>query len=279
MFIAIAELGSLSAAAKQLQVTQPTISRRLAELERVMGDSLFERTVEGTSLTSFGEQLLEPARRMAEQAGEVERVASGASREPSGVVRITAAPGLAFHVLAPFAALARKKLPDIRLEVSSTTAYVDLARREADLAIRFDKPPQRDLLLLATMTHPVRAYASRAYAERLPRGYGLADVDWIGWPPAQARLPPNPQLAARIPNFTPIFTSNDFLVQLRAAEAGVGAVILERRKKPFMSSLVELDIDFGKFATTNYLVCARSALAIARVRAVAELLVEELTAK
>ena len=62
----------------------------------------------------------------------------------------------------------------------------------------------------------------------------------------------------------------------RAAEAGVGAVILERQKRSFTSSLVELDIDFGKLATTNYLVCARSALAIARVRAVADLLVSVL---
>lgn len=279
MFIAIAERGSLSAAAKQLQVTQPTISRRLAELERVMGEPLFQRTVEGTSLTSFGEQLMEPARRMAEHAGEVERVASGASRAPSGVVRITAPPGVAWEIVTPFAAFVRKKLPDIRIEVSANTNYVDLARGEADLAIRFDKPPVRELVLLATLRHRVGAFAAKSYVERLPRKYAFADVDWIGWPPALGHLAPNPQLAAMIPNWTPVFTSNDYLVQLRAAEAGIGAVILSREKSKHSlpSPLVPLNFDYGKIMTTSYLVCARSALAIPRVRAVADLLVEELS--
>lgn len=279
LFLAIAETGSLTAAARRLQVTQPTMSRRLAELEDSLGEPLFERDAAGTSLTSFGERLLVPARRMAEEAGEVERVAAGAGNEPRGIVRVSAAPGVAFDLLAPFAARVRAKLPDVRLEVSSTTAYVDLARREADLALRFDRPPQRDLVSLASVTHPVRAYATKAYAATLPKQATLADVDWIAWPPTLAHLPPNPQLAARIPGFAPVFTSNDYLVQLRAAEAGVGAVILDRghRKRDDSSRLVELDIDFGKLASTSHLVCARSSLTIARVKAVADLLVAELT--
>lgn len=279
LFLAIAETGSLTAAGRRLRVTQPTMSRRLAELEDSLGEPLFERAVGGTSLTSFGERLIVPARRMAEEAGEVERVASGAGNEPRGIVRLSAAPGVAFDLVAPFAARVRTKLPDVRLEVHSTTAYVDLARREADLALRFDRPPQRDLVNLATVTHPVRAYATKAYAATLPATPGFADVDWIGWPPALAHLPPNPQLAARIPDFAPIFTSNDFLVQLRAAEAGVGAIILDRgrRKQKHPSLLVELDIDFGRLTSTSYLVCARTSLNVARVKAVADLLVAELS--
>lgn len=274
MFLAIAETGSLSAAAKRLVVTQPTVSRRLAELEDTIGEPLFERSVEGTSLTSFGERMIAPARRMAEEAGELERLASGANSKPRGIVRITAAPGVAFDVLAPFAAHVAKKLPEVRLEVSSTIGYVDLARREADLALRFDRPPQRDLVALATLVHPVCALATRAYAAKLPRRYTLADVGWVGWPPALAHLPPNPQLAARIPGFTPVFTSDDFLVQLRAAESGVGAIILSPgRGRRVPTQLVELDLDFGKLTSTTYLVCPKSALSIPRVRAVAELLV------
>jgi DNA-binding transcriptional LysR family regulator len=75
-----------------------------------------------------------------------------------------------------------------------------------------------------------------------------------------------------------VFTSDDFLVQLRAAEAGVGAIILERRRaRPAAKApLVELDLDFGGLTATSYLVCAKSALAVARVRAVADLLLAEL---
>ena len=277
-FLAIAETGSLSAAAKRLLVTQPTVSRRIAALELAIGEPLFERSVEGTSLTAVGERLVEPARRMAEEVGEIERVAQGADARPRGVVRITAAPGMAFERLAPFAAHLRRVLPEIRLEIISTTAYVDLTRREADLALRFDRPPQRDLVSLAQLDERVGAFATRKYIASLPRGYGITDVDWIGWTPERAHLPPNPQLAARIPGFRPAFASDDFLVQLRAAEVGAGAIVLGhgRSKRSPPSLLVPLDLDVGKLTSTTYLVCAKSSLTIVRVRAVADLLVADL---
>src|SRR5262245_10922481 len=101
LFLAIAETGSLSAAARQLGVTQPTASRRLADVEALLGDVLFARSVDGAKLTAFGERLVEPARRMAEWAGEVERAAERGDTSPRGVVRITAPPGIAFDFLAP----------------------------------------------------------------------------------------------------------------------------------------------------------------------------------
>ncbi len=265
----------------EVKVREEDALRRIAALELVVGEPLFERSVEGTSLTAVGERLVEPARRMAEEVGEIERVAQGVDARPGGVVRITAAPGMAFERLAPFAAHLRRVLPEIRLEVLSTVAYVDLARREADLALRFDRPPQRDLVSLAQLEERIGAFASRKYVASLPRGYGLTDVDWIGWTPERAHLPPNPQLAARIPGFRPAFASDDFLVQLRAAETGAGAIVLGhgRSKRSLPSLLVPLALDLGKLTSTTYLVCARSSLAIARVRAVAELLVAELAAK
>lgn len=285
LFLAVVEAGSLSGAAKRLRVTQPTISRRLAELEAELGEPLFVRTVDGASLTSFGERMLEPSRRMAESARDVELVASGADTRPRGVVRVTAPPGVAFDVLAPFAALARRQLPDVRLEVVSTVSYLDLGRREADLGLRIqplDRPStQRELVTLASHEHGVAAYGTREYAATLPRPCRAADVGWIGWAPPLEHLPPNPQLAARIPGFAPVFASDDFLVQVRAAEAGVGAIILPqfRGRRPLPTPLVELKVDLGKLTSSLHLVCARSSLSIPRVRAVAELLVRELNGK
>jgi len=223
LFLAVAETGSLSAAAKRLRVTQPTVSRRLQELEETIGEPLFVRSVEGAALTSLGKRMVEPVRRMAEEAGELERIA-------------------------------------------------------ADLALRFDRPPQRDLVSLAQLVDPVVAFATRGYLATLPSRYTLTDVAWIGWPPALAHLPPNPQLAARIPGFQPVFASDDFLVQLGAAEAGAGAIVLGKTwgKRALPTALVPLALDFGKLASTTYLVCAKSSLAIARVRAVAELLAKDL---
>ena len=283
LFLAVVDAGSLSGAARVLRVTQPTVSRRLAALEAEVGEPLFARAVDGTSLTSFGERMLDPARRMADAAREVDLVASGADALPRGVVRLTAPPGVAFSVVAPFAVHLQKKLPEVRLEVLSTVSYLDLARREADLGIRIqplDRPStQRDLITVASVESGVAAYATREYAESLPRGYGMADVGWIGWAPPLEHLPPNPQLAALIPGFRPVFASDDFLVQLRAAESGVGAIVLSRyrSRRALPTPLVEMKIDFGKLTSSLHLVCARSSLTIPRVRAVADLLGHELT--
>jgi DNA-binding transcriptional LysR family regulator len=82
-----------------------------------------------------------------------------------------------------------------------------------------------------------------------------------------------------IPNFRPVFASDDFIVQLRAAEAGVGALFMQKARHRFNrdSNLVPLGLDLGPHAkNTMHVVCAKSALGVARVRAVAELLKEEL---
>jgi DNA-binding transcriptional LysR family regulator len=282
LVLAVAESGSLSAAARTLQVTQPTVSRRLAELEGSLGEPLFARSVEGVTPTSFGERMLAPARRMAECAGEVQRVAQGADATPGGVVRITAPPGIAFSFLAPLAARMRQVLPEVRLEVVSSVSYLDLVRREADLAIRvqaLDRPStQRDLVCLAVNEHLVAAYATRSLIAKLPRGFGIADVPWVGWAPPHEYLPPNPQLAARIPGFRPVFASDDFIVQLRAAEAGVGAIVLGRFRGRFSlpTPLVEVRLSFDKLTSSLHLVCARSSLSIPRVKAVADVIAREI---
>lgn len=279
LFLAVAETRSLSAAARSLRVAQPTVSRRLADLEARLGEPLFARSVDGASLTSFGEQLVAPAQHMAEWAAEVERTAERADAEPRGVVRVTAPPGVAYDVLAPFAAALKGDLPGIRLEVVSTVSYLDLARREADLALRAQLPTQRDLITLASLHFDSHPYASRGYAATLPKKATLADVAWIGWAPPLDHLSPNPELARLIPGFRPAFASDDFLVQLRAAEVGLGAIFLGRVRHRFSrdTPLLELDLGFPPVPSSLHLVSAKSALAIPRVKAVADLLAAELS--
>jgi DNA-binding transcriptional LysR family regulator len=277
LFLGIAEARSLSAAAKALRVTQPTMSRRLAALESELGEPLFLRSVEGVALTALGERLLPGARRMAETAGELERLASGADSTPNGIVRVTAPPGVAFDFVVPIAAQLRTNLPGVRMEVVATVSYVDLVRREADLALRVQPldraSSQRDLVCLAELHQPIAAYATSKLAASLPKNYGIADIPWIGWAPPLDQVPPNPQLAARIPGFSPAFSSTDYLVQLRAVEAGLGAMILSRveseRRTP---RLVEIAQPFGGFMGSLHLVAAKSSLAIPRVKAVADVL-------
>lgn len=279
LFLAIAEAGSLSGAARRLRIGQPTASRRLAALEDALGYPVFQRSVEGAALTGAGEKLIEPARRMAEWAAELERAAERGDAAPRGVVRLTAPPGLAYDFVAPFARALRSTLPEVDLQVLSSIRYVDLARREADLALRLQPPGQRDLTTLASIETPNAVCASPEYEASLPRGYGLTDVDWIAWAPPLDHLVPNPQLEALVPDFRPAFASDDFLVQWRAAEAGLGAMVLSPMSHRLAPErrLVALDLELGLHANSElHLVCARSALDIPRVRAVAEALMDEL---
>ncbi|MCA9631932.1 MAG: LysR family transcriptional regulator [Myxococcales bacterium] len=280
-FLAIAESGSISSAARLLRLGQPTVSRHLADLERLLGYPLFDRSAQGVRLTDRGSELLEPARRMAEWAGVLALQAESRELEPAGVVRITAPPGVAYGFLAPFAADLARRWPELQLHVLSSVHYADLVRREADLALRWRPPTQRDLLSFATLTHHTAAMATPEYAAKLPEGYGLADVGWVGWAPPFDRVVPNSILAELIPNFRPVFASDDYLVQLRAAQAGVGGIFLGRVEHRYLRQdmFVELELDLGEYATnTLHLVAAKSALDVPRIRRVAERLAEELAA-
>ena len=108
LFLAAAETGSMSGAARRLRIGQPTVSRRLADLEHRLGAALFRRSVEGVILTDAGERLLDPARRMADWAGEVGRAAERSDEGPSGRVRVSAPPYLAVDLLAPLAGWSRR---------------------------------------------------------------------------------------------------------------------------------------------------------------------------
>lgn len=275
LFLAVAETKSVSAAAKRLRVTQPTASRRLSQLEASLGERLFVRSAVGVAVTPFAERMLEPAQRMADCAGEIDRAVDRGNAVPAGVVRITAPPGVAYDLLAPFAAALRTELPDVRLEIVSSVRYVDLVRREADLALR-QTPGTKELVTLGTVTSGVGVFAAPSYARTLPPAPTFRDIAWIGWAPPLDHMAPNPELAKRIEGFAPAFASDDFIVQLRAAEAGLGAIFLPRVRHRFSrTALVELELDVP-FRTSTHLVCARTALDIPRVRIVADALLREL---
>jgi DNA-binding transcriptional LysR family regulator len=279
LFLAVAETGSISAAARTLRLVQPTASRRLADLELRFGAPLFHRKPSGVSLTAAGERLVEPARKMAEWAGEVSRAAARADGPPSGVVRVATAPGVAFEFVAPFAAAMREEHPALRIELLSSMHYLDLARGEADLALRMMPATRRELVTVATLEHANAVFVAQRYARTLPKKPRFADLRWIAWAPPFEQLPPNPQLAATIPDFEPAFTADNFLVMLRAMHEGLGAMVLGDVRHRFARTegVVRLDLDLGPHAKSAlHLVAARSALDVPRIRAVANLLAKEL---
>ncbi len=280
LFLAVAEAGSLSGAARALRLGQPTLSRRIGLLEERLDGPLFVRRPDGVTPTALAERLVPVARRMAEWASDAERVVAGGERAPEGRVRIAAPPGVAFDFLAPLAAVLRKRVPGVRLEVLADVEYVSLARGEADLALRSRAPTEHDLVGLAAIPLQAAVLASRDYARKLPRRYGLADLDWIAWAPPFEQAPPNPQLRAMLgERFRPVFTSNDYLVQLAAMAAGVGAMALGR---PFhrlsgAGKFVELAVDLGPAGkSTFHLIVAKRMVEVPRIRAVVDVLLGEL---
>lgn len=275
-FLAVAEAGSFSSAARRLRVGQATVSRRIAQLEALVGAPLFRRGVDGVTLTAAADRLLPAARRMAESAGELTRLVAAGESQPTGRVRIAAPPGIAVDLLAPFARHVRKVHPALRLEVLSGIGYVDLVRHDADLALRARKPTEDALTWIGELQVPAVAMATKALIRRLPANPTVKDVDWITWAPPYENLPPRPQLERLIPGFEPVFTSDSYLVQWAAAEAGIGAMFMDPRRHRFArrSPLTPLPMKFDYVGRT-YLVAAKTMLIVPRVRAVVDLLVEE----
>lgn len=164
-FLETAETGSLSAAARKLGLTQPTLSRQVAAIEQRMGVTLFERVGKTMALTPTGQDLLAHARAMGAAADALRLAASGRSQAVGGVVSVSATFGMVAHFLAPLVRQLREKEPTIAIEVIATDANSDLLRREADIAIRHVKPDQPDLIARFVREATAHFYATEEWVK------------------------------------------------------------------------------------------------------------------
>ena len=145
-FLVTAEEGSLSAAARALGMTQPTLGRQVDALEEELGVVLFERAGRGLVLTPSGLELLDQVRRMGEAASGVSLTASGQAQTIAGNIRISASEIEALTLLPPIIARLRREAPGIEVEVVGSNVAADLRRREADIAIRSFRPTEPELI-------------------------------------------------------------------------------------------------------------------------------------
>jgi DNA-binding transcriptional LysR family regulator len=227
LFLAVAETGSLTAAARRLKLGQPTLSRRIQALEVQVGEPLFNRLPRGSTLTPAGQHLLPAAQRMAEWAVEAQTSLNRKQGlQAQGKVRIAAPPGIATELLLPLVALLRQSHPAIHVQVLAGVETLNLSRGEADLSPRTYRPADTDLDILDSLTSSVCVFASVQYRNRLPPKTRIDQLDWIAWAPPYEHLALNALLNSHIPNFQPVFTSDDFLVLLAACRAGIGVLPL-----------------------------------------------------
>ena len=187
--LALARAGSLSGAAERLGVNISTVARRLDGLEAKLHVHLFDRTPTGVVATEMAEALIPAAETMERAAADAMRVLAGRETEPEGVVRIAAPPGLANWIVAPGLVKLRARHPKLRIELLASVGYVDLTRREADLAIRAVRPQAGDLVSVRLIeVAPVVAGAA-SLVRRVGRLKDLDAVDWVTWGPDLAHLP------------------------------------------------------------------------------------------
>lgn len=278
MFLGAATSPSLSAAARLLGVGQATVSRRIASLEERLGYPLFTRSVEGVELTAAGAALLSAARTMEDGALAFGSASRGTANELSGRVRITAPPGVAVDLLAPFAVELSQRHPNLRLEVLSSVAQLDLSRGEADIAFRAAAPRHPELFDFAQGSVSLGVYACNAYRTTLPKRPPLASLRWVGWSSERAGMAPEQWLRSRISNFDPVFTADDFLVLQSAVAHGLGAILLPDVQAKFWPQLERISLckeDERRLPMSPiHIVIARAARHSPRVLAVADFLVE-----
>jgi DNA-binding transcriptional LysR family regulator len=220
-FIALARHGSLSAAARALSVNHATISRRVSSLERTLGKKLVERRPDGYVLTSAGTQALVSANLMETAAATFCR--GGADDKPKGLVRINATPGMAQGFLVDRLAKLAARHSGLDLELATDLRQVSLERREADIALRFGRPQDGDLLARHLVTFGYGFYASSEWRRRIRNGTLPA---FVGFDEADADIADARWLAQSFPRARVTFRTNNQVAQAAAARAGAGIALL-----------------------------------------------------
>lgn len=228
-FLATAEEGTFSEAARALSSTQPTIGRQISELERSLGVTLFERSVRGPTLTDAGRDLLDHVRAMGEAATLISMAAESQSQQVSGEVAVTATDLLSAVVLPKLLAPLRETAPGIRIRIVASNETQNLTQREADIAIRHARPTQPDLIARHVANFRATLYAASRYLDQAGRPRAPQDVAehaFVGSPDPERLLPAlhNMGIPVRAENF--VMNSQNGVVVWELLKAGFGISML-----------------------------------------------------
>ncbi|WP_420137010.1 LysR family transcriptional regulator [Sphingomonas sp.] len=278
-FLAVAETGSLSAAAAQIGTTQPTLSRHMRELELLLGMPLFHRSVQGLEPTEAALGLIDDARAMGEAAQALARKAQGRSQRLTGTVRISASVVVANLILPPILRALREAEPNIQLELVASDMAQNLLRRDADIAVRMFDPTQKALIARRLGDTPLGFFATRSFLDRhgpIESTQALIQRGILGFDRSDAIV------KAFAAQGHPV-TREDFPIRcddqmvywnLLMAGAGIGiAQILLARRHPH---LVQIETDLQMPVLPVWLVMHEEVRNSARIRRVADFLADAL---
>lgn len=227
-FLAAVREGSLSGAARSLDVNHVRVGRRITFLEKQLGARLLKRTSDGLIPTAAGEAILTKCETMHTTAEEVERLVAGRDESVAGLVRVAAPQSLARRVIVPAIGQLQTGHAELQVNLTAGVRPVDLSRGEADMAVRInlERPTQRDLISRKLGAIGYALYASQQYSLRhnLPRrgdglrGHELVSFEVSRWPKAMGPL----FMGESLEGTTFALRSNDQFVRLDAAIGGLG---------------------------------------------------------
>ncbi|WP_040671400.1 LysR family transcriptional regulator [Rhodobacter ferrooxidans] len=183
-FLAVAETGSLSAAARALGQSQPSLGRHIRQVETALEVALFTRQPRGLALTEAGQALLPAAQEMRAAAARLALTAAAKSDRLAGSVRITASRIMSHHILPPILSALRQAEPGIQIDLVPSDTSENLLFREADIALRMYRPTQADIITRHLADLPMAVYAARSYLDRRGRPQNRAELlalDFVGY--------------------------------------------------------------------------------------------------
>lgn len=278
-FLAVAETGSLSAAARALERSQPTLGRQIRALEEQLGGELFHRQPRGLDLTETGAALLQPARSMREAANAMALAVAGRDEGLEGSVRITASVAVTVFHLPRILAEIRQAEPRIALDIVPSDRSSNLLYREADIAIRMYRPTQQDLVTRHLGDTAVGIFAARSYLRRRGQPRTLVEAaghDIIGQDRETLVLDGMRALGLTASRDLFAFRCDDVATSWQLVRAGAGLGFLQRSLGLRDPELVEIDLGITLPTLPVWLTAHEAMRRTPRIRRVWDMLAEAL---
>jgi len=277
--LAVADEGSLSRAARALNVNHSTVLRRIGRFEAQLSVRLFERLPTGYALTSAGEALAGSARQIADTVTSVERRIIGQDLRLSGSVRVATTDTLALCVLPSLLARFRGAHPQVQIELASGNTQADLTRRDADVAVRPTTSPPEHLLGRRICRIAYAVYAAPAYLADRPARAALPKHTWLAPDDSMASTVIGRHMQRHLSTVTVSLRANSLASLAHAAAAGLGVTLLPCYLGDSTPGLKRVRDPLPEVSTDLWLLTHGDLRKTARVRALVDFLAEEITAK